>query len=119
MNWYKLSISPRICDDCGKNLARAGEYYMVKDSVWEEAGMENGSGDLCISCLEDRLGRELDKSDFPKMNADLSKKVRASADFSIKCHQCGWSWLNSETEPHDRYICHKCGFDNKHLEGNK
>jgi hypothetical protein len=29
-------------------------------------------------------------------------------DKEIKC-KCGWSWLESETEPHDKYICHKCG----------
>jgi hypothetical protein len=75
VNWYKFSILSRFCDDCGKNLARAGEYYMVKDSVWEEAGMENGDGDLCISCLEDRIGRKLDRDDFPKINSKLKDRM--------------------------------------------
>ena len=30
-------------------------------------------------------------------------------DKKIECDECGWSWLESETEPHDKYICHKCG----------
>ena len=43
---------------------------MVNDDVWAEAGMKQPdySGQLCISCLEIRLNRELrsyDFSDFP------------------------------------------------------
>ena len=43
---------------------------MVNDHVWAEAGMKQPdySGQLCISCLEIRLNRELrsyDFSDFP------------------------------------------------------
>ena len=77
MNWYKFAkISPRKCDDCGKNLATNHEYYMVKDDIWEEAGMENGTGDLCINCLEDRLGRELTYKDFPKLNKKLQNKMK-------------------------------------------
>ena len=32
-------------------------------------------------------------------------------DKRIFCNNCGWSWLESETEEHDKYICHKCGSD--------
>jgi len=35
---------------------------MTTDAVWQEAG--DASGCLCIACLEDRLGRELQRSDF-------------------------------------------------------
>lgn len=30
----------------------------------------------------------------------------------IECEKCGWSWDIKDTEPHDRYVCHKCGNDN-------
>jgi hypothetical protein len=40
------------------------EYYMVHDRVWEHA--TNGlDGHLCIGCLERRLGRTRQASDFP------------------------------------------------------
>jgi hypothetical protein len=41
------------------------EVYSVWDNVWSKAGMEPGSGCLCIGCLEHRLGRRLKPKDFP------------------------------------------------------
>jgi hypothetical protein len=40
------------------------EVYMVKNSVWEAAGMEPYGGCLCIGCLEKRIGRKLRRRDF-------------------------------------------------------
>lgn len=55
MGWY--------CLDCRVSCFDNDEYYMVHDSVWLQAHPDN-DGMLCISCLEDRLERELDKTDF-------------------------------------------------------
>ena len=33
-------------------------------------------------------------------------------DDKIKCSNCDWSWDIKDTEPKDRYVCHKCGEDN-------
>jgi hypothetical protein len=33
-------------------------------------------------------------------------------DEQIECSKCGWSWDIEDTEPGDRYVCHKCGNDN-------
>lgn len=54
------------CKDCGVNTNDIGEYYMVLDSIWKEAGMgkEDGAGMLCIGDLEKRLGRTLTAKDF-------------------------------------------------------
>jgi hypothetical protein len=52
------------CVDCGVDTARAPfEFYMVHNSVWEDARM-GPRGCLCIGCLEARLGRELVPADF-------------------------------------------------------
>jgi Zn finger protein HypA/HybF involved in hydrogenase expression len=32
-------------------------------------------------------------------------------DKKIVCTKCGWNWKESETEEHDKYVCHKCGND--------
>jgi hypothetical protein len=58
------------CHDCGTNtlpssLRAPGEWYLVFDEVWAEAGMPY-SGFLCIGCLEQRLGRRLDRADFKR-----------------------------------------------------
>ena len=54
---------------------------MVNDDVWAEAGMKQPdySGQLCISCLEIRLNRELrsyDFSDFPINKGKKSTRKR-------------------------------------------
>jgi hypothetical protein len=77
-----------LCVDCGVNTApgvpdvdeamkqleanggyecavgHRSEIYMVRDRVWEKAGMEPFGGCLCIGCLERRLGRKLKPKDF-------------------------------------------------------
>lgn len=49
------------CVDCGNDST--DERYMVHDHVWTAAGMCS-FGMLCIGCLETRLGRHLQASDF-------------------------------------------------------
>lgn len=31
---------------------------------------------------------------------------------NIKCHNCGWQWNTRDSNESDKYVCHKCGFDN-------
>lgn len=50
------------CADCQIDTNAIAEYYMVHDWLWDKYGVEHEM--LCIACLEDRLGRELDKYDF-------------------------------------------------------
>jgi hypothetical protein len=74
------------CADCGTVTARRGkpsEWYMVRDDIWEAAGMppmpvlsidtfaeyrayieDIAHRFLCIGCLEARLGRQLTADDF-------------------------------------------------------
>ena len=30
----------------------------------------------------------------------------------IVCVNCGWEWNTNDSDENDKYICHKCGFDN-------
>ena len=55
-----------ICNDCGVDCAKIGEYYMACSSLWEgELGL--GLNDnLCIGCLEKRLGRRITMLDFSR-----------------------------------------------------
>ena len=51
----------------GVSLSTIGpdsEVYMVRQKVWQKAGMEPFGGCLCIGCLEKRLGRKLKPKDF-------------------------------------------------------
>lgn len=59
MSWKKLFV----CLDCQVNTSDINEYYMVHNHIWNRIVPE-GSGMLCIGCLETRLGRELNFGDF-------------------------------------------------------
>src|SRR3974390_1908830 len=75
------------CADCGVGTFGIGEYYMVKDEIWEQAAITgqglpcgtvnlrnagrrkdwhslDGQEMLCIGCLEKRIGRTLMRCDF-------------------------------------------------------
>lgn len=53
-----------FCVDCNVNVDYICENYMVHDHVWQQAGMSTYGGKLCVKCLENRLGRKLDRRDF-------------------------------------------------------
>lgn len=70
-----------LCMDCGEDTM--DEYYMVHKEIWEvSTHKEERQGILCIGCLEKRLGRSLNKNDFPSdvpLNiANLSPGYRSS-----------------------------------------
>lgn len=68
---YCPTVTTR-CADCGFGAITGGEYYMVKDEVWEAAWAGrrkpwhevDGQQILCVGCLEARIGRTLTAFDF-------------------------------------------------------
>jgi hypothetical protein len=69
---YAPTIVTRCCD-CGLGCIAAGEWYAVRDTVWELAWrgrrkpwqiLAPGQMVLCVGCLEKRLGRTLRAGDF-------------------------------------------------------
>jgi hypothetical protein len=74
------------CCDCGLGTNTAGEWYMVKNSIWEQAWRGRrkawhavlGQAVLCIGCLEKRLGRTLVASDFTKAEVNDPHKRNIS-----------------------------------------
>lgn len=58
----RINVDCWYCHDCRTDVRL--EYYMVHDTVWQEAQGRNGFFFLCIGCLENRLGRRLQSLDF-------------------------------------------------------
>jgi Protein of unknown function (DUF3102) len=60
------------CADCNIGTITLGESYVVQDDVWQQAWVGRlkewhdapGQQILCIHCLEQRLGRKLNRDDF-------------------------------------------------------
>lgn len=69
---YLVALVEFDCEDCGINTSALGidEYYMVHDEVWAQTGLGGDDGMLCLVCIEARIGRNLEASDFTniKMN---------------------------------------------------
>jgi hypothetical protein len=53
-----------VCVDCGQHTSLLKEYYHVHDEVWAKATTDETESMLCIGCLEERIGRTLEPSDF-------------------------------------------------------
>jgi hypothetical protein len=52
---------PAECHDCGEDWP---EFFRVHNAVWKEAVGAEWRLILCVSCLEERLGRRLTIADF-------------------------------------------------------
>jgi hypothetical protein len=83
-NWHPLCTTN--CADCGIGTITSGEFYMVKDDVWERAWRGRrkwyhkvyGLDILCIGCLEERIGRVLTKDDFTDAPVNNPVKTKVS-----------------------------------------
>lgn len=64
------------CLDCAACTLCIGEYYMVHDSVWDQVA---DRGMLCIGCLEERLGKQLNGSDFTLCPLNIGNIFNGSA----------------------------------------
>jgi len=52
-------------------------------------------------------------ADGSNMTFDGNNPEGGFNDEVIICSNCLWSWKASESTPEEKYICHKCGHDNK------
>ena len=50
---------------------------------------------------------------FDANNPDIRYEEGGEMGEEITCHNCKWHWNTDESEKFDKYVCHKCGFDNK------
>lgn len=52
------------CNDCGVDIIALGEYYMLRPEIWETQLGLGWNDNLCIGCLEARLGRRVSMRDM-------------------------------------------------------
>jgi hypothetical protein len=78
------------CSDCNVNVLEIGEYYMAHPKIWDDELGLGWKDNLCIGCLERRLGRRVSLK-----NWDLGWPLR-------------YEWMFPESERlMDRYGCVK------------
>ena len=82
------------CLDCGVDTCESGEFYMLRDSIWSAANPKT-KGQLCIKCVEQRINRELGRSDFTFCPLNLralftgSERLRDRMGPAV-CSAMGW-----------------------------
>lgn len=72
----------RMCQDCGHDTYMMGELYMLQFYLWEKATETRYAQMLCIGCVEERLGRRLERSDF--INCPLNFELRYTKRQSLR-----------------------------------
>jgi hypothetical protein len=64
---YKFSleeIARHKCLDCGVNVIETGDYCMVRNEIWRDTFGLDWEDNLCIACIEKRLGHRLTAHDL-------------------------------------------------------
>jgi hypothetical protein len=54
-----LDLAKFKCNDCSVNVVSIGEFYMCPPRVWRDELGLSCDDNLCIGCLEKRLGRRV------------------------------------------------------------
>jgi hypothetical protein len=60
--------------------------------------------------LQQKLSGSVSSNSYVKDGAE------SSFNKDITCKKCDWSWNKEDSQAHDLYTCHKCGYDNTNNE---
>jgi len=60
----RREIARHVCKDCRRNVIKLGDYCMISSEIWEEQFKLGWDDNLCIMCIEERLGRTLTPEDL-------------------------------------------------------
>ena len=67
LNHYTFTaeeVARHKCIDCGVNVIEAGDYCNLTNRIWRDQFGLGGDDNLCLACIEQRLGRKLGMLDF-------------------------------------------------------
>lgn len=67
---YRMSrreIAQHTCISCGVNIVEIGDYCMLNPDIWDRKLRLQWTDNMCIACIEKRLGRKLRLGDFSNM----------------------------------------------------
>ena len=59
MQFSRREITRHKCLDCGINVIKAGDYCLLNSKIWKGRFGLGWNDNLCIACIEARLGRKL------------------------------------------------------------
>jgi GNAT superfamily N-acetyltransferase len=96
-------------------LDKADEYgitiYFLPDPNYIYIDDVQISREYLIDYYKDFGFELIADNEFMKREYKYAKSGDAGQE--IKCRNCGWRWNTKDSEEYDKYVCHKCGFDNR------
>lgn len=54
----------------------------------------------------------LDTGTYGCWDIETDYKDGGETDTMVQCVKCDWTWSTADSDESDKYVCHKCGFDN-------
>ena len=63
-SFSRREVARHKCLDCGINVIKAGDYCLLNSKIWKNQLGLGWNDNLCIACIEARLGRKLRLLDF-------------------------------------------------------
>jgi hypothetical protein len=72
-----------------------------------------------ITELRQLIRNTIKEAFFIDENEIEKNNKQEEADIDVECEKCGWTWNTVNSDESDKYICHKCGFDNSYRYANK
>jgi hypothetical protein len=92
--------------------AKKGFDGFIAKAVVLNDGSNEGKQFVAFEPNQIKLADGTNKS-FDMNNPDIRYADGGTAGEDITCINCGWHWNTSDSDESDKYICHKCGFDNR------
>jgi hypothetical protein len=68
-----------ICNDCGIDVLEVGDWFMATPKIWEEQLGLVYEDNLCLPCLDKRLGRKAEAFTDILPTAETSVRPKASS----------------------------------------
>jgi hypothetical protein len=119
---YFLSIRNPFVDDTNDKYSTSAIYYwdMRKNDYLQKSVNNDGfiiysSASNMYVAIEPNQIKLADGSNttFDANNPDIRYEEGGDLGQEITCVRCGWHWNTADSDESDKYVCHKCGFDNR------
>jgi hypothetical protein len=87
-----------INDENFQALNSAGDYGYEDENYFGKGGMS--------------LNTQTGENWYAKGGTERKYKLGGNVGQEITCQNCGWHWNTKDSANFDKYVCHRCDFDN-------
>jgi hypothetical protein len=90
-------------------LAKGGKLFNDKELLakWKKGESIGFTGEAHL-----KAKGLIPRSDGTKRKSKKYMENGGELGQEVVCVNCGWQWNTKDSDEYDKYVCHKCGFDN-------